>query len=70
MRMFLLELKRCVFPLPQQWELFQPRMEDRGWKMEHGRREKLQLMTDLSAKIICALNHAIEHSTHLLPHLI
>jgi hypothetical protein len=41
------------------------RIENGGWQ-----REKLQLATGGSAKIICALNHAIEHRTHLLPHFI
>jgi hypothetical protein len=52
-------------------------MEDGGWKIEDGKMEygrwrgrKTALATGRSAKIICALDHAIEHRTHLLPHLI
>src|SRR5262245_12524529 len=48
MRMFLLQLRRYVFPLPQQWELFQPRMEDgsriedRGLRIEDGRKRGIE----------------------------
>ena len=46
------------------------KMGNRGWKMEDGRGEKLRLATGRFAKIVCALDHPIEHRTHLLPHLI
>jgi hypothetical protein len=45
-------------------------MEDRKARMEGWQGDKLQLATGGSAEIICALDHSIEHRTHLLPHFI